>query len=439
VYDIIGKRNWFFALSLVVVIPGLIFILLGPITGGKIGLQYSIDFTGGTVWTIKFQDPNVTPDQVEAVISQQGYEAQVTEVGKGTAGQGFMEIRTKSPALAAPAPSPTPLPTAAPSSSAGASAGASAAASASAGASAAPSTSAVPSASASAAPSGSVAPSASAVPSASIAPSPSPAPSASAAPSSSAAAAAGAASPGASGAPSPAPSPSATVAVCDTLPAGGQLQSLCKALEASLGPISTQASLSAVGAVVSSDLITQALVLILAGSIGILLWITYRFRDFRMGVTALVALLHDVIVVVGMFAIFGTFFAVQIDSLFVTAMLTVIGFSVHDTIVVYDRIRENRARHAGEPFERIVNHSILQTLGRSITTSFTVVITLLALLLFAGAAIGTFVLALLIGIISGTYSSIFNASPLLVVWHNRDEKQRLEADKAARPSRRATT
>ena len=135
---------------------------------------------------------------------------------------------------------------------------------------------------------------------------------------------------------------------------------------------------------VSSDLITQALVLILVGSIGILLWITYRFRDFRMGTTALVALLHDVLVVVGVFAILGTFAGMQIDGLFVTAMLTVIGFSVHDTIVVFDRVRENRARHVGEPFDRIVNHSILQTLGRSITTSLTVVITLLALLLFAG-------------------------------------------------------
>ena len=99
-------------------------------------------------------------------------------------------------------------------------------------------------------------------------------------------------------------------------------------------------------------------------------------------------------------------------------MLTVIGFSVHDTIVVFDRIRENRARHAGEPFDEIVNHSILQTFARSIMTSFTVVLTLLALYLFGGAAIHNFVLALLIGIISGTYSSIFNASPLLVVWHN---------------------
>ena len=103
-----------------------------------------------------------------------------------------------------------------------------------------------------------------------------------------------------------------------------------------------------------------------------------------MGVDGAVALLHDVLVVVGVFAILGTFAGLQIDGLFVTAMLTVIGFSVHDTIVVFDRVRENRARHAGEPFDRIVNHSILQTLGRSITTSLTVVLTLLVLLLFAG-------------------------------------------------------
>ena len=141
--------------------------------------------------------------------------------------------------------------------------------------------------------------------------------------------------------------------------------------------------------------------------------------------------------VVGIFAILGTFFGVQIDALFVTAMLTVIGFSVHDTIVVYDRIRENKARHAGEPFDQIVNHSILQTFGRSINTSLTVVVTLTALLLFAGASIHYFVLALLIGIISGTYSSIFNASPLLVVWQLWEDGRRAERLAALRGGRRA--
>jgi preprotein translocase subunit SecF len=215
---------------------------------------------------------------------------------------------------------------------------------------------------------------------------------------------------------------------------------MVKALQAALGPIAEQASLTTVGAIVSADLINQALLLILVGSVGILLWITYRFQDVKFGVTALVALVHDVIVVVGIFAMLGTIFRVEIDALFVTAMLTVIGFSVHDTIVVFDRIRENRARHAGEPFDEIVNHSILQTFARSIMTSFTVVLTLLALLLFGGAAIHNFVLALLIGIISGTYSSIFNASPLLVVWNNWEMKRlgRTGSSRAPRTRRAAS-
>jgi preprotein translocase subunit SecF len=111
---------------------------------------------------------------------------------------------------------------------------------------------------------------------------------------------------------------------------------------------------------------------------------------------------------------------VEIDAPFLTAMLTIIGFSVHDTIVIFDRIRENLGRRTGEPFDVIVNHSILQSFVRSINTSFTVVLTLLAIFLFTGEAIRFFVLAMLIGIISGTYSSIFNASQILVVWHNHE-------------------
>ena len=412
-FDIIGKRNWFFALSLAVTIPGLIFILLGPITGGKVGLQFAIDFTGGTVWTIRFKDEAVTPQAVKDVFTAQGLEASVTETGDH-----FMEIRTREATLAAPAPTPTPPPTFAPSASASAAGSASPAVIAA--PSTAPSTAPPASASASA-----PAASASAGPSASPAPSATPTPSGTPAPSASAAASAS-------------PSPSASAAAVGVLPTAGKLGAIRVALEDGLGPIAEQRSLSTVGAVVSSDLVTQALILILFGAIGIMAWITYRFRDFRMGVTALVALLHDVLVVVGLFAIFGTFLGLQIDGLFVTAMLTIIGFSVHDTIVVFDRVRENRSRHVGEPFDRIVNHSILQTFGRSITTSLTVVITLTALLLFAGDAIGTFVLALLLGIVSGTYSSIFNASPLLVVWHNRDDRKRAR-EIAARPSRRTAT
>jgi preprotein translocase SecF subunit len=392
VFDIIGKRNWFFAFSLLVTIPGLVFILLGPLTGGRAGLQFAIDFTGGTVWSIRFEDENVAPQQVQDVFEAQGVEVVVTK-----SGDGFTEIRTKDtrllPAVPAPTPSPSIDPSASPDASASAGASASPGASASAGASASPAASASPDASA---------------------------------------------SPGASAAASPGASPSAPPAAGGQLPTQGKIGEIRVALEDELGTIAEQRSLSTVGAVVSQDLVFQALTLILFGAIGIVLWITYRFRDVKMGVTALVSLLHDVIVVVGIFAILGTLFNVQIDSLFVTAMLTIIGFSVHDTIVVFDRIRENRSRHAGESFPRIVNHSILQTLGRSITTSLTVVIVLLALLLFASEAIGVFVLALLLGIVSGTYSSIFNASPLLVVWHEWEDKKRLAAD-AARPSRRPAT
>ena len=212
------------------------------------------------------------------------------------------------------------------------------------------------------------------------------------------------------------------------------------ALEAELGPIEEQASLTTIGPVVSSDLVSQAIILIIVGSLGIMLWITYRFRDVKFGVAALIALLHDVIVVLGAFAIMGTFFHVQIDALFVTAMLTIIGFSVHDTIVVLDRVRENKARHAGEPFDQIVNHSILQTFGRSIMTSLTVVLTLLALLLFGGAAIQDFILALLIGIVSGTFSSIFVASPIVVDWNLWDDRRhgRIASTRAPRVRRSAS-
>jgi preprotein translocase SecF subunit len=380
VFDIVGKRNWFFAFSLLITIPGLIFILLTPLTGGKEGLKFTIDYTGGTRWVIRFADPNVTPAQVKLVLADQGLaDSTVVQTSKG-----FLEIKTKAPVgLAPPAPTPTPRPTLTPAPSASASG------------SAAPSGSAGPSSSAPAA-----SPSASAQPSASA--SPSAAPSGSAAPSASA---------------------SPPLIGNTQIPTEGKLGVVAAALQARFGPIAQQDSLTTIGPVVSSDLITQALVLILVGSLGILGWITFRFRDVKFGVTALVALVHDVIVVVGIFALLGTFFGVEIDALFVTAMLTVIGFSVHDTIVVFDRVRENKARHAGEPFADIVNHSILQTFGRSITTSFTVVLTLLALLLFGGSATTYFVLALLIGIVSGTYSSIFNAAPLLVVWQQREDRR----------------
>jgi preprotein translocase subunit SecF len=180
-----------------------------------------------------------------------------------------------------------------------------------------------------------------------------------------------------------------------------------------------------VGPTIGSETTLNAVKALFISSILIVLYITWSFRkvpkpasSFRFGVSAIFALIHDVLLVLGVFSILGHFFGIEIDSLFVTAVLTVIGFSVHDTIVVFDRIRENLKRQGGDNFDVVVNDSILQTLDRSLNTSLTVVLVLVSLLLFGGESIRWFVVALLIGIISGTYSSIFNAAPLLVLWHD---------------------
>jgi preprotein translocase SecF subunit len=187
-----------------------------------------------------------------------------------------------------------------------------------------------------------------------------------------------------------------------------------------------QSQAQSVGPAIASSTTFLAIMAVLFASLFILAYIAYAFRNvgswsksFRYGVCALVALLHDVLVVLGVWAILGHFFPAtfKVDTLFVTAVLTVIGFSVHDTIVVFDRIRENTQRRSSETFVDIVNASLLQTMARSLNTSLTVLVTLLALTLFVtDSSVRPFTLALLVGIFSGTYSSIFNASMLLVVW-----------------------
>lgn len=181
-----------------------------------------------------------------------------------------------------------------------------------------------------------------------------------------------------------------------------------------------------VGPVIGNEVSRKAFYALGLSSLGIVLYISFSFRkipkptsSWRFGVAAVAALIHDVLVVVGVFAILGKFLGVEVDILFVTALLTVIGFSVHDTIVVFDRIRENLTKHMGRKFIDVANLSVVQTLGRSLNTSLTVVFVLLALLLFGGETIRWFVVALLIGIISGTYSSIFNATALLVWWEEK--------------------
>ena len=179
-----------------------------------------------------------------------------------------------------------------------------------------------------------------------------------------------------------------------------------------------------VTASVGAQVARAAALAVVMASAAILIYIWYAFRKvnhpFRFGVAAIIATIHDTLVVLGMGAILGHFLGWQVDSLFLTALLTVIGFSVHDDIVVFDRIRENSNIYRRVDFETVVNHSIVQTMDRSINTQLTVMITLLALALFGGDTIHHFVVILLIGVFSGTYSSIFNASPILVVWENKE-------------------
>lgn len=204
-----------------------------------------------------------------------------------------------------------------------------------------------------------------------------------------------------------------------------QQRQVLSALQAKYGPATRREQVQSVGATVSQESTRSAVIAVIGASIAILLYLTLAFRKaphpFRYGVCAIVAMLHDVLVILGVAAILGYFFGLEVDALFLTALLTIISFSVHDTIVVFDRVRENLiARRSGETFEEIVNHSIVQTLPRSINTQLTSLFTLTALLLFGGTSIFNFVLVLLIGLISGTYSSIFNAAQLLVVWENAE-------------------
>jgi len=199
-------------------------------------------------------------------------------------------------------------------------------------------------------------------------------------------------------------------------------QQVVEALSASFpGTVVTQ--FETVGATVSRESTQQAIVAVLAALLAILGYLTLSFRKaphpWRFGVCVFIAIVHDVLVVIGVAAILGYFIGLEVDALFLTALLTIISFSVQDKIVVFDRVRENLLqRRTGQSFEQIVNLAIVQTMTRSLNTQLTTFLTLIALLLFGGASIRNFVLILLIGLVSGTYSSLFNAAQLLVVWEN---------------------
>lgn len=196
-------------------------------------------------------------------------------------------------------------------------------------------------------------------------------------------------------------------------------------MEAEFGREVTVLRFESVGPTVGQEVASRAALAVAVAAFIVILYMTFAFRGvpnaFRYGICAIIAMVHDVAVVLSLAGIGGRFFGWQIDALFLTALLTVIGFSVQDKIVVFDRVRENSAIYRRLPFEKLVNHSIIQTLQRSINTQLmTVEFMLLALALFGGVTLREFAIILLVGLFSGTYSSIFIAAPILVAWENRE-------------------
>ena len=347
-YDLVGRRRWYYILSAVFIVPGLLFILLG-------GLRPSIDFTGGTEWEVRHAR-TPTADEMRDALVELGYaDATVNELEDG-----YLRVRTRPIDLAPaeiPAPSPTPTATPAPTGSPGATA-----------------------------------------------------------------------TPGATGSPTPEASPSPTPAPSVT--EGTEFADLQEDLGARFGEPDVRLART-IGPIIGADLIRNSAILIVIGEMLMLVYLWIRF-GLRYGTAAVIALLHDVLFVVGVFAILGYFLGTEIDALFVTALLTIIAFSVNDTIVVFDRIRENRVRRTGEPFGAIVNHSLLQTLGRSLLTGLTLLVPIAALVLLGPATIRGFALTLLLGMGIGVYSSIFNASQILVTWHEWDARRRARPSAAGR-------
>lgn len=197
-------------------------------------------------------------------------------------------------------------------------------------------------------------------------------------------------------------------------------------LEAEFGPL-TERGFENVEPIVARQTANIAGIAVAVAAVGILLYVTWAFRrmpkPFRFGACAIIALLHDALVALGVFSIIGAILGWEVNLMFITGILAVIGYSVNNTVVIFDRIRENLLSSSKLGFEQVVNKSLLESLTRSLNTSLTTIIVVLALLLFVGATIQNFAMVLLIGIIAGTFSSLFIAPSLLVVWEKREWKR----------------
>ncbi len=195
------------------------------------------------------------------------------------------------------------------------------------------------------------------------------------------------------------------------------------ALETKFGQLS-EASFSSVSPQAAAETINNAIIAVAVASLGILLYVTWAFRrmprPFRYGTCAVIALIHDAVVALGLFSILGAVLGWETNLMFITGILAIIGYSINNTIVVFDRIRENLIRGISANFETVVNNSQVETMSRSLNTSITTLITVLAILLFVGSSIQNFAVVLVIGIVAGTFDSVFVAPGLLVVWDNNE-------------------
>lgn len=186
----------------------------------------------------------------------------------------------------------------------------------------------------------------------------------------------------------------------------------------------TEVRFETVGPILGKELLQKTYTATLIAIIAILSYVAFAFKNIKFGTAAVLALIHDLLVVVGLFAIFGKVFGVEVDSLFVTAVLTTMSFSVHDTIVVFDRIREAKKKNPKMEIETLANKAVTETMGRSLNNSLTIIFMLLALTLLGGQTVRWFTVALLIGTITGTYSSPFMATPILVIWQKLEDKKK---------------
>jgi len=201
------------------------------------------------------------------------------------------------------------------------------------------------------------------------------------------------------------------------------IDAFLKSLETSAGKVEIKRR-DAVGAVVGKELLSKAVVAALFAMTAILLYVAYAFKDIKFGVSAIIALFHDVLIVFSVFSLLGHFWGVEVDTLFVTAFLTTMSFSVHDTIVIFDRIREYRRKDSSTPLDNLSDVALTETMGRSLVNSFTIIFMLLALVLMGGSTIRWFAVALLIGTITGTYSSPFIATPFLIMWDKWEKRKK---------------